>query len=71
MNLEQHQTGGLDLLGQMWTWVSGEAEVVVATPKYPATGTFARAGLTATLARAGLTSTINRAGLTGTLERGN
>jgi hypothetical protein len=29
MNLEQHQGGMLECLGQMWTWVSGEAEAVV------------------------------------------
>jgi hypothetical protein len=29
MILEPQQDGGLDYLGQMWTWVSGEAESVV------------------------------------------
>ena len=27
----EYDTGQLDYLGQMWTWVSGEAEVVVVT----------------------------------------
>ena len=33
LDLDHDQAGGLDYLGQMWTWVSGEAESI-ANPAY-------------------------------------
>lgn len=47
--------------GWMWTWVSGEAAVVIpGTPKYPGAGTFTRDGFTAGFSRNGMTADFER-----------